>query len=783
MFAARTHNLPSSPTKCVPRQAQTQAIVRTVALLCCLAIVQVGCSAIEPTPTSFFAGPGGMVQAGSSGQYVFVANASVDALHVIKLAPSMVDVDLVPGPARYFPLYIPAGPHPTELAATPSGAYVFVLDAVTAALTVVDADTLRTAVDAAGKPLYARVGPANGAPGSMVASPNVNCASAATVAGSTCLGRVYVALRDLGEIAVVDLLRDPGANGALQVQVTDVVDVGGAPLRLAVHPDREVLFATDALAPHVVRINLEGGRLQSGGAQVSRFALSEVSQEPGGPLAVSHDKSLLVVGRPQSRDVAILTSDPQAAAGAAGQQFDVADGLLQLVDARPQWTPMHTCLQSCGDVAGQSCAHAHPADVALCVAADGLAEVPNNAYKQLFVDAISTHIVSVVPTAATLSAPCDQQVRQFNQAVAVVTLQGHALFVGLRDTANAFSPQLITPPDGCAAPTLTAPNGEPTPASYLTACPQAPDSPRFACLAVEPKTGPQTGQVLVLPGRAGNTSWHLQWEGVIAPTAPLGSTGMINAAGFVEVSSAAFDLDAIAVATPSEAGAKDYLGDILEVTSGLKASASCQDAAACVWQRHITKRQGTLLELDAPLPVECFEVAQGRSITFTVRAAERFMVHKVLGDGAPAPVTRLALGQSFGFGAQVGFAEAVYFQLQNLPLDVSRNLCQKYQKDTGALIDNGLQSPLLTRDRTLHFGVQDPFRPLQRGVRMSQMGSQEGSVGYLPGGALLTRTWAGQPSRPPWLMVSYAGSNAVLVADPLDAPQLVYDDKSNKMLQ
>ena len=125
---------------------------RTSGVLCSLLLTALwACNAAEPVPLGDFATPSGLAVGGSGFDRVFIANPGVDALQVMALRPQLKDVDMVAAPARYFPLHLPAGPHPTHVAASYQGAFIFVLDAATGELRVVDADSLQllTAADGA----------------------------------------------------------------------------------------------------------------------------------------------------------------------------------------------------------------------------------------------------------------------------------------------------------------------------------------------------------------------------------------------------------------------------------------------------------------------------------------------------------------------------------------------------------------------------------------------------------------------------------------------------------
>jgi hypothetical protein len=267
-------------------------------------------------------------------------------------------IDMVAAPTRYFPLSIPAGPHPTGVAASASGRYIFVLDAVGAAVRVVDADSLLQLRDGSGAPLTFSLPPAS-TPVAMVAQTQP-CSS--TDAAQSCLGRVYVALREAGSIVALDLLMPAVGPPQLVVQQTLPVP-GGAPLALALHPQGDVLFATDAVQAVIYRLTL--GPAPSVPEEFPLDPLlGAADQGTGGPLALGGDATTLAIGRPLLRDVVLLAN---------ASHTDVRSGPLAPLRTDPLFTPALSCLSPCAGLAAQLCAGAHPADRALCGASSSAA--------------------------------------------------------------------------------------------------------------------------------------------------------------------------------------------------------------------------------------------------------------------------------------------------------------------------------------------------------------------------------------------------------------------------
>ena len=69
---------------------------------------------------------------------LFVANSGEDAVQLLELGSDLSKLDFVYSPANYFPLRIPAGPGPTDLAGSYDGRFVVVLDTITESLRLID---------------------------------------------------------------------------------------------------------------------------------------------------------------------------------------------------------------------------------------------------------------------------------------------------------------------------------------------------------------------------------------------------------------------------------------------------------------------------------------------------------------------------------------------------------------------------------------------------------------------------------------------------------------------
>ncbi|HET6346063.1 MAG TPA: hypothetical protein VFH51_14095, partial [Myxococcota bacterium] len=377
------------------------AIVSTVLASCAL---QVACSESTRVPNVEFSGPGGMVVAGTNFDHLFVANTGTDAVQVARLTRELRDVDMVPAPARYFPLHIPAGPNPTELAATHDGRYVLALDIIDNTLRVIDGDAMRLVLDTRrgvtpAPLLKLPLNPREGLPAGMAGSP-LPCDRAG------CLGRAFIAMRAAGTILAVDVL-EPAA-GSVALEVSRIYPVGGAPLRLAAHPTEALLYMTDAASPELVQLNLTTGKLV-------RAPLGGV----GGPIAVSED--WIAVGRPETRDVVVLT-------GAGGK---IIEGPFSAVDANPVFTPPPMCLQACAGADPDSCRGAHEADLGVCGSEVGLVSGPGTPYGAVYTGTLPAQLSFLHHEITEKCGPQDDAPKTtFADGIAVAGLDGAIHFIG-----------------------------------------------------------------------------------------------------------------------------------------------------------------------------------------------------------------------------------------------------------------------------------------------------------------------------------------------------------------
>ena len=703
-----------------------------------------GCSNAEKLPTSSFSGPAGLVAAGTDHARVFVANSGFDAVQVVDLDPQLPNIDMAMAPAKFFPLFIPTGPNPTDLAATPDGAYVFVLDTLLGAVRMIDATTLNLVPIADAIDDFSVVlAPIDSLFDTMVASQST--CSAAGVPGGRCVGRIYLGSQALGQLAIVDAVA--AADSTLSLHSRGWVPAAGVPGRIAVAAieggDR--LFVTDLASANVNQIDVVNGQ--------AHMAAQVDLGERGGVLSVSADGNYLVVGRPTLQDVVVypLTASGLGAAPAP-------------LDLQPVFTPAPLCLETCA-APGNACAGAHPADLELCSDGNtiGFASAAAQRYAAMYLGAIPSQITPVASAAVQVQNNClaAGAPQAYQEAMAIATIDGSIYFLGLVDNTGAFSPRLLTQ-DQCAAPALSALKNVAAPSAYLAACPNDTIK-RNRAVCVADNTG-AAGVVTLLPGNLRqqpapftptSVQMRLDWEGVVLDGAS--AAGSIDAQDATLFTSVGVDFTGAV-----------QVGDILRLSvnsSSSKLNAACTQALAalqtsCIAERNIVaiSSEGSQLTLDTALPRSCF--ADPDALTYTVRAGHAFLVGTVAnGMWQQLPPARVAPGQAFGMGAsQNSGINYVAFTVQALTQDPSPNGCAIYD-DTGKLIST-VQSKLLARNAPLDFFINDPFTPAQWGRALDATQTGTAAAGRVPGGMVMA------PAPFSALLVSYTGSNGVYVMRP-----------------
>lgn len=725
------------------------AMTRRVGLAVAALVLAPACEDRTSAEDAIFASPAGIAVAGAALDKLFVANTGEDSLQVVRLGERLRDIALVRSSALYFPLQIPAGMHPTRLAATPDGRYVVALAQAEETLALIDADALAAVQDETGAPMRVPLGAVGSAPADLVASP-VACAA-------PCAGRFHVALAHTGSVLTLEVVTDPVASLA----IVGGFAVGGTPSRLAISPDGRALFVADGHEARVTRIALDSGATES----------LDTGAIPG-PLAVSTDGNLLLVGRPALRDVLVVSG--------------ASRGGLVPAPTNPVFTPAPRCLAECG--ATDACTGAHPADASLCVGAAGL-EATTNPYRALYVGAAPAVIAVVGRGAghAPLAVECDdddttaQPVKSYDEFAIVAThdnaAAGNLLFVGLAGE-GVTGPELVND-RWCGQARLTQPEGAvtatgteaPALSEVLESCPATPaDTARLVCAKVEDGDA----GVAVFPGNLiateqdGRSGYALEWEAVLPGLRREQGGGVILADGrFKDLGIDLADYEIQPRQTDGN-GATTYAGDILEIrTAPRRSDPACAAALAdlpqrlCIFERRIlavVDHDGAgALVLDAALPDACFQ--QGGAIAYRVRAGDQFLVRPPTGASL-----RLAPGGRFGPGGDVGQRQPIAFVAKALDPQTALGACERFDDD-GDAVDP--MPAALSRNREIAFIVDGAFAPVRSGLEVAINQRTGGALGVGPADMLVlppaaksvatTESGARSP-----IFVTYQGSNTLL---------------------
>jgi hypothetical protein len=730
------------------------------AVLVCLGL-QVSCSESTRVPNVEFSGPGGLVVAGSNFDHLFIANTGTDAVQVARLTPALRDVDMVPAPARYFPLHIPAGPNPTELAATHDGRYVLALDIIDNTLRVIDGDTMTLVLDTArgvtpAPLLKLPLNPREGLPAGMAGSP-LPCDR------EGCLGRAYVAMRAAGTILTVDVLES--ASKTLSLDVSRLYPVGGAPLRLAAHPTEALLYMTDAASPELVQLDLTTGKLV-------RAPLGGV----GGPIAVSED--WIAVGRPETRDVVVLT-------GAAGK---IAQGPFVAVDTNPTFTPAPACLPACVGADPGSCRGAHEADLGVCASEVGLVSGPAP-YGAVYTGVIPGQLSFLHHKITEQCAPQgDAASVAFADGIAVAGLDGTLHFIGVQPGSPPSIRLLET--HRCVENNVTIPGGQAAKlGDFLAECPATPDGRnRYACLGAP---GEATKHVAVLRGAAHGQRWSFQWEAVLPNGDRSAGGGVIDDAG--RLGDNALDLGQLGI-RPQQLdvlGSKAARGDVVTIlTQPRLTDPACRTALGlsetesfdlCKLERRVkaVEKDATgrsVLVLDRPLDRACFNAGE---VAYRVRAGDAFLVSASDINGAPAvPPTRIGPGDIYTPAGIPHASPAVAFALRADGLyGAELDACARYD---GNGAPRGGVDAVFSRVGAVSFIINDAFASARTNLSFDLIGNPTGTLGKIPGGMAMTRDRNDVPGR---LYVTFAGSASLLISDPQKTGDLLAVDNGFKVLQ
>lgn len=769
------------------RAERTHATFLAAIVLCGL-----GCSRNEAVLSGAMSGPAGLVVAGSQHDRLFVAMRGLDALQVVDAASALPQVHFVVGPARYFPLYIPVGPSPTEVAASSDGRYVFALDALNNEVRAVDADAASVLIEPGGGFARVAAGPREARPVAMLGHVWPGCVPSEADATEDCLGRSYVVLEALGAVAAVDVRR-VRADNALRLRLDATYVIGGAPRTVAAHPTLPVLFVGDASSGQVVRLGVADDAAH--GVRRGQFDRVAVPGDVG-PLAVSGDGTVLAVGRPASGDVALFVaaSGPDAATAA----HNLATGTLQQQRRPSVVGPKPACLQACGEAQSADCSEAHPADASLCVAPEGYRTVAGRTYDGLWLGSAPQAMVALSPPQAggSVRLVCreePQRVQTVPHALVVATFDGAVRFIGFGPDAPfaaAGVPSLLDV-GFCRAPEVTSiePLASAQAAQVLGPCPDAPaGDARLVRLAIGDANA-NAPQVGLWRGQLRRQSFRLVWEDVLPGGNQPAGNGAIDASGrFYDVVGGVDRLAAVDVQAQknSRLGAPAARGDILEVLTAPVDDPACgtlvdDSVPTCAVERRIVGVESgedgrRRLVLDAPLPAKCFL----GPIAYRLRAGDAFLVGPGDAGAFTGTPVRMGPGDIYGPGHSAGEPAAVFFRIaKNLDVGAELSACARYRDNAAAPDAPAWRS----RRSPLGFVVTDPYLPLQaaRSAALDPAADTApgGSVGQLPYAAVLMPKTDGRGAL---LWVSYFASSGLLAAHPLDSSKLGVGD-AGRLLQ
>ena len=773
--------------------------------LCAIALtVAAGCNNNLQLTTTSLATPVGLAVAGTVAPHLFIANADEDSLQIVDLPANFNDTRFVRAPNLYFPLRIPAGSRPTRLAASEDLRYVIVLDSATNSLLLVDADQYTRALDLVGNEVTIALTQRGATPTDMIASTQP-CPDVGT---EDCLARVYVSLAATGVVLVVDLKTalDAGKNviaGPFFVPVR-AYDVGGEPQRLAASWDGRFVYATDNTAPQVVRIGVAGAA-----SSIERRDIGGI----GGPVAVSRDDDVLLVGRPLSRDVVVMQG--------------AGDGSWSVFDANPTYTPQPRCLEDC--TTGRSvndpsaeCIDPYVSDQDICV--DGTTrDIRSNGqppYSAIYVDGAPSLITTLGNSGghASLTYSCNdgdldldndgqisEEEDQRNSSIAV-TFGEYALVVteGDRSVGDVFWMPLKTATGAPLTPQLAnAACGKPaldidvqlvlnggdvedfSPyqiGNYMADCVETPDRARFTCARDTSGGGlvVVAGNIPLLAAQGSGPlqregRWDFSWEGVLPGLDRSNGGGQLVANDvFSDVGLHTDDFQRVKA------------GDILEILSTPTSAPDCvaaigDDTRVCRFERRITgavtastdgEDRGQLT-FEPPIEPSCF--LGGGRIAYRIRAGDQFLVNR-----QSAAAWRLGLTDRFGPGGDVATSEPIIFELRDdlltnyvepapAPGQPVIGSCNRYD-ETGKVLPGNGQNPLLSRDVRFAVVVRDGFRPYLTGRAYASSGSTLGSAGSIPGDILVYQEPpdANGP-RNPKVYVTYSGNDTLVGFDPTNA--------------
>jgi len=680
----------------------------TIAALTVLLVIAAasGCAESEGVLNAAYDMPTGLAIAGTDVERLFIANTGEDALQVIALGENLDTLNPVEGPSYYFPLRIPGGPAPEEIAASENGRFVVVLNWVTEKLHIIDADLLDTA-RRGGVDVEIALGAEGQEPYRLIAVPS-GCARSGF---EDCAGVFLVSLPGSGSVSEL-VLREDSEGPLGEVSATHAVD--GMPGELTVSADGLFAYAADTSTAHVHRIDLENGN-------IDKFDVGYRASS----LGVSSDGRFLVVGRPAVEDVLIFDG--------AGLET------MTQVLANPSLVPASRCLVDCTSPVApeEQCPGAHPADLGVCSGPGGVEQGVNGDYAGMYVGFIPASLTPLGVGAGNpiISVPCqsiavDPLLQNWSEVMLVLGQNGEGYLLGLTMESDEATSPVILSQGWCNGAGLTdiavssyeaAQEAVTDGASEELTPPLAFDSIFGPCLAFPEGLnrytcvglGDSDAGILLNPMRNNILAMDYQWEPIVQLGDNLGIRFEREISGGIyryENETAYFADSGISIGSFApyintrkklvEMGkcSEDtvHCGDILEITSPLAAaiviagtdptidqpSESCLEALAgepslgCSLERRIIDtvnvNGSTELVLDRPLPEACMP-GSGR-IAYRVRMADVFGLRV-----GTTKQTRMAPGESMGIGGDVLPTNALTASIRtDTVADESLGACERY---------------------------------------------------------------------------------------------------------
>ncbi len=765
------------------------------------ALCGMGCDNSVALVDATFSAPSALVLAGSNHDRLFVANGGTSTVQALWLGDELDEMQFVESQLIYFPLEIPIGDEvgfPSHMQATPDGSFVVVVDSANRVFHLIDAESFVLV----GNPIPFPSQPGY-LPSDFIAG-REDC-------GAGCFGEFFVALRDLGTVSRIELFMGSEGRPVLKEKASIAVE-GAYPSKLAASSDFKSIFAADATRSeiHVFSLGADGELA---------FRSSTDTSSVVGSLAVSKDDRYLIAGRPKLQDLVV---------------FDLkAEGNpITEVDLNAHGAPSLSCLNSCSADSGiqeEACQGAHPGAAAICVEEEGLGL--GTSYPGIFLGGTPTQIVTLGESnlEPSLTVPCPSAVstnsdglsvvtstetRSYSEYALVGTADGGIVYLGLKLASDEsvtalpreFVPELVSF-GWCRESTLSVLGDSILSATDISEnagllkelideCPNFPDRNRFECLSsLESDQSDLGGDeqvnfgVVNMNGSGQSVQMTFAWEGFASAELVQDDGGEVTENGnFLDVGM-----------NLGKFSDKIEVGDILEITTDLLwDSPECQAAlgdnldSLCALERRITKSptiSNPILELESPLPTECFR--GGGRIGYRIRAGDAFIVTSSSGASY-----RLKPGERFGPGGDTGLMEGLLFDSKHPGVGVDSEVasCQRYTREgllrsapqsafrrsvgnSVTLNSNAIIEPI---NNTFGFRLEDKnfdehrhgsndtnsflLRSGLRLVRDQGVDVFNGTAGRLPSSVLVSDHRGVE--KDPIVFVTYAGTNGLLAFEP-----------------